>query len=147
MKYNWGHGIATAIILAIIALSSLVFVVTRERIDMVTDQYYPKELDYQLQIDKIKSYRELEQGVELKVNGELLIQFPKVSASPADITGALHIYRPSDERLDIEREVKLSDAYTMIIAKELLKLGKYEVIIDWKVDDKRYLTKLPLFIQ
>ena len=147
MKYNWGHGLATAIILGIIALSSLVFVVTKERIDMVTDEYYPKELNYQDQINKIKTYTELEKGIELKVNGELLIQFPEVVANPGDITGALHIYRPSDKRLDIERELRLTEAYTMVVDRNLLKAGKYEVIIDWKAGDQSYLTKLPLFIQ
>ncbi len=147
MKYNWGHGIATVILIGIIGVTSLVWTVTKERIDMVTDEYYPKELNYQGQIDKIRSYKDLGQKIELQLDGELLVNFPQVAPDPKGISGSLHIYRPSDERLDIQKEIHLTEAYSMAIPKSLLKSGKYEVIIDWKANGDSYLTKLPLFIK
>nr|WP_321410337.1 FixH family protein [uncultured Carboxylicivirga sp.] len=146
MKFNWGHGLVVVILLGITGFLSLVFITTRERIDMVTDEYYPKELEYQYQIEKLKNYNALSEKINIKINGNLAVVFPKITDKPDGITGNIHIYRPSDKRLDIEKEIQLDTAFIANFEKEKFKSGKYEVIIEWGANNQEYLTKLPLFI-
>lgn len=146
MKFNWGHGLFVVIILGITGFLTLVFITTRERIDMVTDEYYPKELKYQNQIEKTKNYNALTQKIELKVNGDLEVIFPKLTDKPEGITGNIHIYRPSDKRLDLQKEIQLDTTFTSMFNKSALQSGKYEVIIEWQANNQPYFAKMPLYI-
>ncbi|WP_439185458.1 FixH family protein [Carboxylicivirga taeanensis] len=146
MKFNWGHGIVVVIATAVLGFVSLVFIVTNERIDMVTEDYYPKELKYDDQIEKLKNYHALSKKVEVSLGESLLIQFPDDIADANAISGLVHLYRPSDKDLDIEQEIKLNAAYQMRITKDALRGGKYELIIEWQANGQPYLTKQAIFV-
>jgi hypothetical protein len=146
MKFNWGHGILLVILLSMAGFLTLVFISTNERIDMVTEDYYPKELKYDDQIEKIKNYNALTKKVEITLEESLLIQFPDDIANADAIRGLVHLYRPSDKDLDIEKEIKLDEAYRMTISKQDLKSGKYELIIEWQANGQPYLTKQAVYI-
>ncbi len=146
MKFNWGHGIILVILLSIAGFLTLVFISTNERIDMVTEDYYPKELKYEDQIDKIKNYNALAKKVKVSIGESLQIQFPDNIADASGITGLVHLYRPSDKDLDIEEEIKLNKAYSMSIPKQNLKNGKYELIIEWQANGQPYLTKQTVYV-
>ncbi|WP_430809937.1 MULTISPECIES: FixH family protein [unclassified Carboxylicivirga] len=146
MKFNWGHGIVVVIVAGVLGLLSLMFITTRQRIDMVTDDYYPKELKYEDQISKIKNYKALAKKVTVEQKGGVLITFPDNIADADDIKGSVHLYRPSDKSLDIEMPVKLNEAYRMLLPLEAFKKGKYEVIIEWQANGQPYLTRQVLYI-
>lgn len=146
MKFNWGHGILLVILLSMAGFLTLVFISTNERIDMVTEDYYPKELKYDEQIEKIKNYNALLNKVEITLEESLLIKFPDDIANADAISGLVHLYRPSDKDLDIEKEIKLDEAYRMTISKQDLKSGKYELIIEWQANGQPYLTKQAVYI-
>jgi len=77
MKFNWGTGI----VLAFIAFISFImyFVInmsTNKKYDhdLVTEQYYNKELKFQEDIDKSKNARNLETNITWKFHSSELIQ-------------------------------------------------------------------------
>ncbi len=147
MKFNWGHGIILAFVLAVSGFLFLVFITTRERIDMVTEDYYPKELKYEDQIKKSKNYNALSQKVEVEINDQqVVIQFPKEAGRAEEVEGVVHFYRPSDKYLDIEEEIDLDSAFSTIFSKGDFKEGKYELIIEWRVGEKDFLTKQDIYI-
>ncbi|MBS2212316.1 FixH family protein [Carboxylicivirga mesophila] len=146
MKFNWGHGIILVIVLAVAGFLSMVFITTRERIDMVTEDYYPKELKYDDQIEKIKNYNALSKKVEVTLGDALYIQFPDNIANASDISGLVHLYRPSDKDLDIEKDIQLNSSYGMSIPLTDLMNGKYELIIEWQANGQPYLTKEVVYV-
>ncbi|MBR8535480.1 FixH family protein [Carboxylicivirga sediminis] len=146
MKFNWGHGIFLVIVLAVAGFLSMVFITTRERIDMVTEDYYPKELRYDDQIEKIKNYNALSKKVEVTLGDALYIQFPDNIANAPDINGLVHLYRPSDKDLDIEKGIQLDSSYAMSIPLSDLMSGKYELIIEWQANGQPYLTKEVVYV-
>ncbi|MCT4589422.1 MAG: FixH family protein [Carboxylicivirga sp.] len=146
MKFNWGHGIVLVIVTGVIGFLSLVFITTRERIDMVTDDYYPKELKYDEQITKIKNYNALTKKVVITSDKGIQIEFPDNIADANAIIGKVHLYRPSDKSLDVEKEIKLNPDYQMSLSSDKLKKGKYELIIEWEANGQPYLTKQELYI-
>ncbi len=146
MKFTWGHGIFVVIVLGVSGFLSLVYITTNERIDMVTDEYYPKELKYQEQIAKEINYNALGDRIRIESQDQLEIYFPRLTDNANNITGTVHLYRPSDKRLDIETDLKLDSAFCMRFDKSELRSGKYQLIIEWETEGKAYLSKLPVYI-
>jgi hypothetical protein len=141
MKFHWGHGLLIAIILGVSGILLLVFLSSRERIDLITEDYYPKGINYQQQIEKIKNSSALKQGISLKVSDSLLISFPRVVSSPDSIRGEIWIYSAADKFADMKMMINLNDSYSQSIDIRNLHLAKYELIIDWEAEGKAYLHK------
>lgn len=54
LKLNWGAGIAVLYMGFVAMIVLLVVMSMRQKIDLVTDEYYAEELLFQGKIDKIK---------------------------------------------------------------------------------------------
>ena len=94
---DWGKGILLAIIGFIVIIMTMVVISVRmEGIELVTENYYEAEINYQDQIDKEKSTLTLEREV-LQFDAENQSLFLDL---PVGATGILHLFRPSDSKLD-----------------------------------------------
>lgn len=143
MKINWG----TAIVLAFIAFISFImyFVIsmmTNKKYDhdLVTENYYQKELIYQQSIDKEINAKKLDEQVIWKKTPEgMLITFPQ-SLKIKDIKGKVFLYRPSNKHLDFEMPITLSN-HTLLIPDNRLLDGRWNLSVEWEYDDVEYLFK------
>ncbi|SFD21345.1 FixH family protein [Algibacter pectinivorans] len=143
MKINWGTGI----VIAIVAFISFImyFVITmsvnsKYDHDLVSEDYYAEELQYQNDINKLESASELHQNVTYKkTNQGLVIQFPD-SLNYKNITGKLFLYRPSNKQLDFEAAISLSNSNLLIPDNRLVD-GRWNIKIDWQYNGKSYLFK------
>ncbi|SDQ24356.1 FixH family protein [Flagellimonas zhangzhouensis] len=146
MKINWGTGIVLAFIGFIAFI--LYFVVRmstddRANHDLVTEEYYKKELSYQQEIDASKSASEA--GVELKVEKTvegLVIEFPE-QFDPEKITGTVSLYRPSNKHLDSNFPISLSKTHLLIPDNRLVD-GRWDISIIWEYEGKPFLHKQKL---
>ena len=146
MKFNWGHGLITAIALGIIGILTLVFVTTRERIDLVTEDYYPKELKYEDQLVKIRNYQALQTPITLEEKDELWLRFPPVTDVASEITGSIHVYCPADKDKDMTFPVSLNEGFKQVLPLKELTRGKYEIKVEWQANGTDYLYKQTYFI-
>ncbi len=143
MKINWG----TAIVLAFVGFISFImyFVIkmnTNEKYehDLVTEEYYKKELAFQKEIDAEKNGKALKNNVIVKkVPDGLVIIFPE-DKNYRDITGVISLYRPSNKKLDFEIPIDLSNSEYIISNNNLIE-GRWNIIIDWKYENTSYLFK------
>lgn len=143
MKINWG----TAIVLAFIAFISFImyFVIsmmTNKKYDhdLVTENYYQKELIYQQSIDKEINAKKLDEQVIWKKTPEgMLITFPQ-SLKIKDIKGKVFLYRPSNKHLDFEMPITLSN-HTLLIPDNRLLDGRWNLSVEWEYDNVEYLFK------
>lgn len=146
MKINWGTGIVLAFIGFIAFI--LYFVVRmstddRANHDLVTEEYYKKELSYQQEIDASKSASEA--GAELKVEKTdegLVIEFPE-QFDPKKITGTVSLYRPSNKHLDTNFPISLSKTHLLIPDNRLVD-GRWDISIKWEYEGKPFLHKQKL---
>lgn len=143
MKFNWGTGIVLAFIGFI---SFIMFFVVKMSSnheydhDLVTDNYYQQELEFQDNIEKQKNAKELKENISWEKTEEgILIQFPK-DLEIKNITGKVFLYRPSNKQLDFETPISLSDFNLLIPDKRLLD-GRWNIIVDWQYNEKSYLFK------
>lgn len=143
MKINWG----TAIVLAFIAFIAFImyFVIsmmTNKKYDheLVTENYYQKELIFQQSIDKENNARSLNEQVTWKKTKEgMLITFPQ-SLNIEDIKGKVFLYRPSNKHLDFEMPITLSN-HTLLIPDNRLLDGRWNLSVEWEYDNVEYLFK------
>ena len=143
MKINWG----TAIVLAIIGFISFImfFVIkmsTNDKYnhDLVVEDYYQKELNFQTDINKESKSKELKTNVSYKKTEEgILISFPP-ELDYNKIDGKVFLYRPSNKQLDFEISISLSNHNLLIPDKRLLD-GRWNISIDWAYEGESYLFK------
>ena len=144
MKFNWGTGIVVAFVLFIGFI--LYFVITMSTnkkydYDLVSEEYYQDELNYQNDIDKLNNTKEL--GIELKFNKTpkgLEISFPDTYQTEI-IKGNVSLYRPSNQGLDTDIPFVLSKQTTLLIPDNKLVGGRWDIKISWTEDNKDYLYK------
>lgn len=143
MKINWGTGIVIAFILFIgFILYFVINMAANEKYnhDLVTEEYYKKELEYQEDIDKLNNAKALEKDITVTKTYEgLQVIFPD-NLNIEEITGKLFLYRPSNKQLDFETSFSLSKPNLLIPDKRLVD-GRWNIVIDWQYKDKLYLYK------
>ena len=143
MKINWGTGIVIAFVLFIAFI--LYFVINmsvndKYNHDLVTEEYYKKELEYQNDIDKQEKSKTLEKDITvIKTNEGLLIKFPE-NLDFKSIKGKVFLYRPSNKQLDFETSISLSKPNLLIPDKRLVD-GRWNIAIDWQYKKNLYLFK------
>ena len=143
MKINWGTGIVIAFIAFI---SFIMYFVINMNInkkydhDLVTEDYYKKELEFQNDIDKETNAKNLVENLSWKKTTEgLVITFPETLIKE-NITGKVFLYRPSNKQFDFETELSLSNHNLLIPDKRLLD-GRWNIKVDWQYNGKSYLYK------
>ena len=143
MKINWGTGI----VIAFIGFISFImyFIITmnvddKYHHDLVTEDYYAEELDYQNDINKLNNAKNLNGKITYKKTTEgLIIEFPE-TIDVKKITGKVFLYRPSNKQLDFETKISLSKSYLLIPDKRLVD-GRWNITVDWQYNGNSYLFK------
>jgi len=138
MKINWGTGILIVIIVFFIAIFSFIFFSTTQKVNLVEEDYYPKELDFDTQMDKIRNTNNLDEKILFEFPEELIvISFPEIVRNKTP-NGSILIYRPSDYEDDITIDIQLNDDNQQILSSKELLAGKYIIKIDWELEGIRY---------
>ncbi len=144
MKVNWGTSIVIAFGLFITFIMYFVFKVQSDKNydhEMVTEEYYKKEMSFQQQLDKEQNAANLTDKVTVSATPQgIMITFP-ASFNKDKIKGKVSLYRPSNQKLDFEVPISLSDS-NLLIPKTNLVDGRWDIAIDWEYEGKAYLNKL-----
>ncbi len=142
MKINWGTGILIFIILFLIAIISFVIFANTQKVNLVEEDYYPKELNFDSQMEKQANTEALTEKVSIGLNADSLIfiHFPEFF-DPKQVEGSILIYRPSDDKEDILYKIQLdTNSYQFLPAGELLP-GKYIIKLDWTSEGVEYFQE------
>lgn len=108
--------------------------------DLVTEDYYAEELNYQEDIDKLNNAKNLDENISYKRTAEgLFIVFPK-HMDLNNIIGHVFLYRPSNKQLDFDMSISLSKPYLLIPDKRLVD-GRWNIKVDWQYNGQSYLYK------
>lgn len=115
------------------------------KIDLVTVDYYGKELLYQEDINKQKNSMNLSSSISLQMTSDTLnIKLPK-EFNEQLCTGKIVFYRPSDSHLDKEFKVNTNNSM-IIVPNKFLSKGKWRIILDISCNDIEYQIKQDLFL-
>ncbi|MEE1962108.1 FixH family protein [Allomuricauda taeanensis] len=146
MKINWGTGIVLAFIGFIAFI--LYFVVRmstddRANHDLVTEEYYKKELTYQQDMDASRAATEMDANLKVEKTDEgLMVYFPD-RFDPKEITGTVSLYRPSNKHLDTDFPISLSKTHLLIPDNRLVG-GRWDIIVKWQYGGQDFFHKQKL---
>ena len=147
INFNWGTGILITIIVFMIITLGTVFVFMNEKVDLVTDNYYEKELKYQQQIDKLNRTHEMGMDVDVQLaNAGIVLTFPD-SINGGQINGNVFLYRPSDSKYDVKLPIQTLENSQMIISTEKLIKGFWKVKVEWSANNDSFFSDKSLIIQ
>lgn len=139
---NWGHKIVIAFILFAAFIGYMVVRAFQEDFDLVSEDYYAQEINYQQKLNKLSNAAEAGKSVLVKQKGgEVLLTFPDKEAS-----GSIHFYHPSRKIFDRTFEIALTNQIQKIKRSDLVA-GSYRVNITWSTDNKEYYQQSTIYIQ
>lgn len=143
MKWNWGTGIVVGMLCFIGFIMYFVITMSTDNAyshDLVTEEYYAKEMAYQTEIDAETNTRNLSKKVlSEKVATGWMLTLP-TDFEPAKTTGNVLFYRPSNEKLDFEIPLT-GDSNTVLIPAENLVPGRWNIIVSWDYEGTAYMFK------
>ncbi|WP_420318564.1 FixH family protein [Ekhidna sp.] len=140
---NWGNKIVVAFILFAAFIGYMVVRAFQEDFDLVAEDYYAQEINYQQKLNKLANAADKEKSVIVKQKGdEIFLTFPDAQAE-----GSIHFYHPSRKMFDREFEIDLTAGKTQKIDRSQLIAGSYRVNITWQTADQDYYQQSSIYIQ
>lgn len=142
---NWGYKILFVYTAFVVGILFMVFKSSSQKFDLVTPDYYAKELKYQDKINEMNRVSALSEPVTCTVKGDsLFIQFPKDFAG-RQLSGEAVLYRPSDENKDIKKEFSIREGQ-LPVSLSSAKKGLYELHLSWQDGGVTYYFEKKIFI-
>lgn len=138
---SWGIKITILYTGFAVLIMTMVGLTMRERVDLVTPDYYEQELHYQDRIDAIGHTRLLEEQPSWEVGEKVLHLHLPGSTGKRAVEGEVYFFRPSDSRLDKTITIPAAVGGIHEIPLGKLKKGVYKMQINWKQDSTNYYTE------
>lgn len=140
LKFNWGYGIMGLYILFALAILFLVYKCTQHPVDLVSADYYDKEIKFQQQYDKEQNAAALSVPLQLNVNAEnktVELNFPTVTNSSV-LKGSIYFMRPDNSSDDKTIPLSTNETLQQLIDYSTWKKGLYRVEVNWNDGMKDY---------
>ncbi|WKZ60645.1 MAG: FixH family protein [Cyclobacteriaceae bacterium] len=139
---NWGKWIIVAFVLFAAFIGTMITIMMKQDIGLVTKNYYAEDLAFQEQMERKQNTEQLELKPEVTIEQRqvLKVYFPSVSFIES---GEVRLVRPSSEKLDQQIKLQASADSVQLFNLNPLTPGPYRVKLLWKAEGKEfYLEKL-----
>jgi hypothetical protein len=143
----WPLSIIVFFAVAIIFFAGFVTWALRQRNDLVTPDYYEREVRYQAQLDKLNRSQVFARQTVVTFEPaarEIRITLPPEETRGA--TGLIQLYRPSDARLDRDLPLALDATGVQRVDASQLPTGLWKVRVLWNVKDADYYLDQPVIV-
>ena len=142
IKWNWGKGIAVAYSAFALMMLVLVYKASSQDFNLVSKDYYEREINYQGHIDQVARTNALREKVVIQQGAEsVMVQFPK---SMKDITGKISLYRSSDAKLDKSISISPDNENGQAIPLTTLPKGNWTIQVAWNTGGVAYYNEQQL---
>ncbi|MFO7447866.1 MAG: FixH family protein [Ignavibacteriaceae bacterium] len=146
IKFSWGIGIIIACIVFMSFTIIIGITLMNQKVDLVTDNYYEKELKYQDQIDKLNRTELVKDGFDIIfTNSTVMINY-KDTSRVNTIKGDIFFYRPSDSAKDFKLPISLDKEGRQSINTDKMEKGFWKVQLSWAINTQEYYFEKPLLI-
>jgi hypothetical protein len=141
----WPASIIGFFVVAIVFMASFVIWAMQQREDLVSADYYEREVLYQRQLDSMNRSHAVATKVVVTFDPArqaILITLPAARGA----TGRVHLYRPSDARLDRELPLALDDEGVQRLNAKGLSGGLWKVRVKWIAQGQDYFLDQPVIV-
>lgn len=142
---NWGYKIMAVYLVFVTGIAVMVYKSSSQKIDLVTPDYYARELKYQERIDAIQRTEALPDKVTCEVKEtHITILLPAAFAS-TEIKGHVLLYYPADKSKDIRRDFATNNRKAVIEIPSSVK-GAYLLQASWIKEGLEYYYEQTIFL-
>jgi len=137
---NWGWKIVVLYSSFVIMTLSMVIFFMSQKVDLVADDYYKQEIQYQGQIDKISNAKSLKEPIGYVYSNQprtVKLSFPNAHVQQG-LAGKVYFYRPSNSNEDKEFDLRINDSGEQIISISSLSRGLWKIKISWNSGGKEF---------
>ncbi len=146
--WNWGTGIAIAITAGALGMIFLVYKSVGVEFDMVVDDYYEQEINYEKKIKAQKEAKRLSAPLKIIESEDLItVIFPEECIGQDLQEETLFFYRPSNKIDDVHLPFVLDENGALAVSKEKMIKGLYRLKADWIMNDVYYNIEQDFFVQ
>jgi hypothetical protein len=146
-KFSWGTGILIFIIVFILLNGVVILFSLNQKVDLVTNNYYEKELKFQHDIDKQNNALPFADSILITVdNAVIQITFPVEHANQIE-SGIAFFYRPSDSKLDFQAELKLNQNGKQLFDAKTFVKGFWKATFEWEENNREYQVTKSFYVE
>lgn len=141
LNLSWGKRIAMLYIGFVALVAVMITMSMRQKIELVSPDYYDRELVFQNKIDEMNNANALSERVSHVItDNAFVIQFPAQFKGSA-LSGDVLFFRPSDASKDFKTALVLNQAGEQTVDLKMLSKGMYKMQISWKVNEIPYFVE------
>lgn len=139
---NWGKGIFIGMSLFIGFITFLVVMLISRKVDLQSEDYYDREIKYDVEISALNNGNALEDQIQIKKDSDfVLIQIP----SKGIFSNIRVVFiRPNNKKLDKVYEIKGTKSY--LIPIKTLEKGTYSIEIRYLFNGKDCMQKEEIYL-
>lgn len=139
---NWGKGITVALTLFIGFIVTLGVILMRQNVDLVADDYYQQEINYETQISAESNARKLEVlPTFAQDENYFIVSIPEGAFTKM----TLDLSRPNNS--DKDQHFDINGTKMFMIEKSDLEKGQYGIALRYEFDGKPCQQKTDVFIK
>ena len=138
---NWGYRVAALYISFVIMMLVLVGMAVKQDFDLVSDDYYRQEIEYQDRINKVNNTQKLKEPISFSIDDAsktINIQYPK---SLINISGRILLYRPTDSKKDVLLDVSANIENLQSISTAEMQKGLWRIKVDWRANETAFYNE------
>ena len=138
---NWGWRIVILYSSFVVLILFLVYKTTTVKDDLVTPDYYAKELKFQEHLDKQKRTHDLKEQLSWSVKGKnISIRFPE-EIRAKNVKAEILFYNTAEAKKDLSITCAPDPTGVCDVSSEKLSHGIYQMQIDWSAGGITYYNE------
>lgn len=142
MRISWGNRILAVILVFIAGMGYLVYRSINTNYDLVSQEYYKDELEYQKVIDGTNRAGTLGNPASLsQTDSGILLRLPQEMQGKT-VSGTVYFYCATDVKKDRKLALNVNAAAEQLIPAEKLAPGNYTVKISWEAGNLNYYSEM-----
>ena len=139
---NWGKGIIIAMGAFMSFILFMVFTLMSKSTDLESEDYYKKEIEYEQEMNALINASQLKVHAKIDLTEEYVVVVLPTKEQVSNVQIAL--FRPNNKKKD--KLLNENNSKTIMIAKNTLLKGRYNVAIKYEVNGKKILQKEEIMI-
>jgi|694.fasta_scaffold54860_5 hypothetical protein len=145
MRIGWGYRITFVYLLFVCGILFLVLQSSRQRVDLVSDEYYEEEVRYQQRIDESRRADALSEKPKLQLAENSISVLLPAEFEGRQAAVKAHLYCPADSRRDIILETA-TDRRSLRLDWKGQRRGLHILKLNWSADGVSYYSEENIFI-
>ena len=146
---RWGQGIAIVYGVFVVFMLSAVFFSRFHQVDLISRDYYDREMSYQSQINRIVLRDSLGAHVRMEYipnDKQVRLAFPQQFAAES-VRGTIQLFRPADAGLDRTIPVAPDKSGVQLLDLSKTAKGNWKLLISWSADTLDFYEEQSIYVE